>query len=131
MGDVQMSPWRMEVSRLPSGAMVINDSYNANPMSMHAAIDALLSVPARRRIAVIGVMAELGADSAAQHAAIAHRLRAEGVEIIAVGVPEYGGLLVEDVDRAAAVLGELGDDTAVLIKASRVAQLERLVELLA
>ena len=43
----------------PSGAVVIDDAYNANPTSMIAAFDALVAIPARRRIAVVGLMAEL------------------------------------------------------------------------
>ncbi len=43
LADADVSPWRMEVARTPSGATVVNDAYNANPMSMHAAIDALLA----------------------------------------------------------------------------------------
>ena len=49
--------------RSPSGAVVLNDAYNANPTSMAAALDALDDLPAERRTAVLGPMAELGAEA--------------------------------------------------------------------
>ncbi len=59
LGSVRLTAMRMDVVRLRSGATVIDDSYNANPTSMRAAIDALVAVPATRRLAVLGVMAEI------------------------------------------------------------------------
>ncbi len=94
VGSAEISPWRMDVTTMPAGAVVINDSYNANPLSMHAAIDALLTLPARRRFAVVGVMAELGDRHQAEHRLVTERLLAEGIRIIAVAAPEYGGLQV-------------------------------------
>lgn len=122
----EISPWRMEVSTTPAGATVINDAYNANTMSMHAAIDALLAVPASRRTAVVGVMAELGDRHAADHREIGERLAAAGVRVVSLAVPEYGGTEVSDIDEATEAVGALGPDDAVLIKGSRVAGLERL-----
>ena len=130
LSAVTMSPWRMEISHTSAGALIINDSYNANPMSMHAAIDSLLGVPAKRRIAVLGVMAELGTDKGSLHRAVGDRLAAAGVEVVAVRAPAYGAPGVEDLADVPAVLGDLDIDTAVLIKGSRVAGLERLVALL-
>ena len=106
--------------------MVINDAYNANPLSMHAAIDALLAVDCSRRVAVIGRMAELGDEGPAEHQAVGERLAAAGVTVIGYDVPEYGGTTVSTIEEAVAALGSLRDDTAVLVKASRVAGLERL-----
>jgi len=120
------SPWRMEVHELASGAVVINDAYNANALSMHAAIDALLRRPGKRRVAVVGVMAELGDRHQSDHREIGERLDAQGVEIIAVATPDYGGTVVADIDEAERLLGQLGDGDVVLLKASRVAGLERL-----
>ena len=121
-----ISPWRMSVERTAEGAMVINDAYNANPLSMHAAIDALLAVDCSRRVAVIGRMAELGDEGPAEHQAVGERLAAAGVTVIGYDVPEYGGTTVSTIEEAVAALGSLRDDTAVLVKASRVAGLERL-----
>jgi UDP-N-acetylmuramoyl-tripeptide--D-alanyl-D-alanine ligase len=123
-----LSPWRMEVGRTAGGATVLNDAYNANPVSMRAALDSLASLPAARRIAVLGPMAELGAGSADAHAEVAGRAADLGVEVIAVGCDLYGGLCVADLDAGLEELGrrQLGHGDAVLVKASRVAGLERL-----
>lgn len=131
LGDAQVSPWRMEVHTLSSGATVVNDAYNANPMSMGAALDSLEAMDARRRIAILGVMAELGDDRVQQHRAIGQRVTGAGTELIAVDVPVYGGTAVADRHEALAALqqlGPLGDGDVILVKASRVAQLELLVQ---
>ena len=124
----RLSPWRMELDRAASGLVVINDAYNANPVSMRAALDALVALPAVRRIAVLGPMAELGPGSADEHRAVAAHARAVGIEVISVGVEHYGGTVVEDIDEALAVLASraLGASDAVLVKASRVGGLEKL-----
>jgi UDP-N-acetylmuramoyl-tripeptide--D-alanyl-D-alanine ligase len=93
---------------------------------MTAALDALVAVEASRRVAVIGVMAELGPAAAEAHLAIARRLADEGLEVIVVGTDAYGIEPVPDIDAALAVLGSVGEGDAVLIKASRVAGLERI-----
>jgi UDP-N-acetylmuramoyl-tripeptide--D-alanyl-D-alanine ligase len=115
----------MELHRSATGATILNDAYNANPASMTAALEALTALPARRRVAVLGEMAELGALSASEHRAIAALARRLGVEVVAVGTDAYGVTPVEGVDGAMAALGPLGADDAVLVKASRVAGFER------
>lgn len=124
----ELSPWRMEVTTTPAGAVVINDAYNANPASVQVALEALLAVPAERRIAVLGVMAELGADSEAEHRAIAELARQQGIEVVAVDAPEYGATDVHDATAAVERLGSLGPNDAVLVKGSRVAGLELLAQ---
>lgn len=127
LGDAELSPWRMDLRRAPSGALVLNDAYNANPASMAAALRSLAAVPAGRRIAVLGLMAELGERSGAEHAAVASLAAELGVEVVAVGTGAYGASVrVANVDGAAAVLAGVGDGDAVLVKGSRVAGLERL-----
>ena len=116
-----LSPSRMAVHRLASGAVLIDDAYNANPASMRAALDALAALPATRRIAVLGVMAELD-DAAAAHHAVAEYARDLGVDVIAVGTDMYG---IVPHDDPASVLGALEAGTAVLVKASRIAELDR------
>ena len=130
LARADVSRWRMELMRLPSGARVLNDAYNANPASMTAALRALATLSARRRVAVLGLMAELGPGSDAEHTAIGNLARDLGIEVVAVAVPAYGGTAVPDVAAAAAALGELREGDAVLLKGSRVAGLERLVDLL-
>jgi UDP-N-acetylmuramoyl-tripeptide--D-alanyl-D-alanine ligase len=122
LADVGLTEMRMEVLRTIGGAVVINDSYNANPTSMRAALDALAHVPALRRIAILGLMAEI-ADSAGEHAAIAHYARERGIEVIAYDTDLYGTL--PSADPVAAV-GSLAGGDAVLVKASRVVGLERI-----
>ena len=126
VGQAQLSPWRMEIKRSAAGAIVINDAYNANPESMRAAIETLASLRVSgRRVAVLGVMAEL-ADPAGDHAAIVELLRQRNIELIAVGTDNYGVPARED---AQAVISSLASNDAVLIKGSRVAGLERLAAL--
>lgn len=125
-----LSPWRMEVVRLPSGAQLINDAYNANPTSMDAALRSLAALPARRRIAVLGYMAELGSGSDDEHRAVGRLARELGVEVLSVGVTAYGADTVASIDEVPAALGDLGPHDAVLVKASRLAGLERLAALL-
>jgi UDP-N-acetylmuramoyl-tripeptide--D-alanyl-D-alanine ligase len=131
LGAARLSRWRMDLVTLPSGARVLNDAYNANPASMTAALRALAALPARRRVAVLGRMAELGASSDAEHRAVADLAADLGIDVVAVGAPAYGGETVADLDGAVAALGALGEGDAVLVKGSRVAGLERLVECLA
>jgi UDP-N-acetylmuramoyl-tripeptide--D-alanyl-D-alanine ligase len=129
LANASISPWRMEIKRASSGATVINDAYNANPASMEAAIRSLSALPARRRIAVLGVMAELGDAGPAEHKRIAALALDLGIELIAVDAPEYGVPVVHGVDGALAVL-KLDDGDAVLVKGSRVAGLEVLASAL-
>jgi UDP-N-acetylmuramoyl-tripeptide--D-alanyl-D-alanine ligase len=126
LATASISPWRMELHRTASGAVVLNDAYNANPASMTAALEALAALPARRRVAVLGPMAELGAQSQAEHAAVAAFAASLGVELLAVGTHAYGSGFVESIEGAVAALSGLGPGDAVLVKASRVAGLERL-----
>lgn len=131
LGDAQLSPWRMELHRAPSGALVLNDSYNANPLSMEAALRGLAELPARRRTAVLGIMAELGDVSPAEHARMGALAGSLGIRVIAVGAGDYGGEMVPDAAGALERLGPIGEGDAVLVKASRAAGLESLASTLA
>ncbi len=124
LGDAQLSPWRMQLERSPSGALVLNDSYNANPLSMEAALRALAALPAERRTAVLGIMAELGDVGPAEHARMGALAAELGIRVIAVAAPGYGGELVADPQDALAHLGPVGAGDAVLVKGSRAAGLE-------
>lgn len=126
-----LSPWRMELGTTAGGARLLNDAYNANPASMAAALRSLAGLDARRRVAVLGAMAELGPSAEDEHAAVGALARSLGIEVVAVGVVAYGGTVVEDIDQARAALDGLGRGDAVLVKGSRVAGLERLAEHLA
>ena len=126
LSGVGLTAMRMQVSRGRSGAIILNDSYNANPTSMRAAIDALVDLPAARRFAILGVMAEIS-DAAAEHLAIARYAAERDGVLIATGTDMYG---IEPSADAIVALGSLSGDDAVLVKGSRVAGLEKLAALL-
>jgi UDP-N-acetylmuramoyl-tripeptide--D-alanyl-D-alanine ligase len=134
---IVFSRLRGELVELPEKAILINDCYNANPISMRAALDHLASLSTEgRRLAVLGEMRELGPDAAAYHREIGEYARQRGVErIIGVGVhaSEYGpDQEVRDADAAAdALAAELRPGDAVLVKGSRAVGLERVAEKLA
>ena len=130
IADAAVSPWRMEVFRSAGGALIINDSYNANPTSMMGAIDSLARVAEPRKIAVVGYMGELGPDEAKEHQAIASALTHRGIEMIAVGTDLYGSDPRENPLDVEAELAALDETSAVLIKGSRSAGLEKLAEVL-
>lgn len=144
--QVQFSRLRGEQLELPGGIAVINDCYNASPVSMRAAIDHLADVASRRgsgrRVAVLGEMAELGPDAALHHRRIgAYAARRNVDRLVAVGDLARHYLdgvdatveawHVEDVARAAEVVADLlRPNDAVLLKASRSVELERVAEAL-
>lgn len=123
------SPWRMEMGTTPSGAIVLNDAYNANPLSVSAALASLAKVPAVRRVAVLGTMAELGDESVAEHRRIAQQAADLGIEVIAVDAPDYGAAVAvanrADVHQ---FLAGMSQGVAILVKGSRVAGLEILAD---
>ena len=128
LAEGDASPWRMALGTTPSGLRVLNDAYNANPASTVAALDSLAALTvAGRRVAVLGLMAELGEQAVDEHLAIARRTVDLGIELVAVGTDLYGIEPMADVDAAHAAL-DLGADDAVLVKGSRVVGLEVLAE---
>jgi UDP-N-acetylmuramoyl-tripeptide--D-alanyl-D-alanine ligase len=118
------------------GALVVNDSYNANPVSMRAALDYLAGLDRPHRVAVMGLMAELGPETDRFHAEIGAHARDVGIDVL-VGVGRvaagYGpDHLVDDPAAAVNLLsGMLGPESAVLVKGSRSAGLEAVAEGLA
>jgi UDP-N-acetylmuramoyl-tripeptide--D-alanyl-D-alanine ligase len=136
--EVTFSSLRGELVELDGGVAVVNDCYNANPMSMRAALDHLAEAPAQRRIAVLGWMAELGPDAERFHREIGEHARARGIDVlIPVGEDAtrlYGEAFGGDVEPAATPeeaghvlerVAQPGD--RVLIKGSRSAGLERVL----
>lgn len=122
LGRTQLADGRMTVHRLANGARVIDDAYNANPTSVAAGLQALAAMAADRRVAVLGLMAELD-DPLSEHREIAALAAALDIELLAVDTDLYGKPPVAAVDVAAA-LGELGSGAAVLVKGSLVAGLQ-------
>jgi UDP-N-acetylmuramoyl-tripeptide--D-alanyl-D-alanine ligase len=132
--DVELSRWRGEESSLPSGGLLINDSYNANPASMRAALEHLAEHDGRK-VAILGEMAELGPTSPEYHRDIGELVSDLGIDVV-LGVGElakaYGGEWVENAAKAAERAPELvrpGD--VVLVKGSRAVGLEVVAEALA
>ena len=132
-GSVSFSKLRGEHIELNDGTLVVNDSYNANPVSMDAALRYLSGIERGRRIAVLGLMAELGPDAPGFHREVGRLARELGIDLL-VGVgpmaADYGpDELVDDPAAAVELLWErLGPDTVVLIKGSRSAGLEAVAE---
>jgi UDP-N-acetylmuramoyl-tripeptide--D-alanyl-D-alanine ligase len=135
--SVRFSSLRGEVVELPGGVTVVNDCYNANPMSMRAALDHLAASAAERRIAVLGGMAELGPDSASYHREIGAQAAGLGIDVL-VPVGEEALAYADEFDgethpvatpeEAGALLVELAQPgDRVLIKGSRSVGLERVL----
>jgi UDP-N-acetylmuramoyl-tripeptide--D-alanyl-D-alanine ligase len=142
--DVEFSRWRGEELPLPGGGLLINDAYNANPVSMRAALVHLAAVAgSRRRVAILGDMAELGAGGPEYHEEIGREVARHGVEaLLAVGELARGYLdgaagvpLRRWAPDAAAAAAEATDlvepGDCVLVKASRAVGLERVADALA
>ena len=142
--DVEFSRWRGEELPLPGGGLLINDAYNANPVSMRAALVHLAAVAGpRRRVAILGDMAELGTGGPGYHEELGREVARHGVEaLLAVGELARGYLdgaagvplrrWAPDAEAAAVQATELvepGD--CVLVKASRAVGLERVADALA
>lgn len=133
-----LSKWRMELTEPRPGLRLINDSYNANPDSMAAALQTLAEMGRRtgaRTIAVLGEMRELGEASWTEHQAVGELTRTLGIDTVVVVGEAAEGIAsmcdsprrAPDVDAAVAVVREdVGSAAAiVLVKASRGAALDR------
>jgi len=135
------SALRGERMALPGDVVLINDCYNANPMSMRAALDDLAATPAGRRIAVLGDMLELGASERQFHADVGRAAAECGVDLLIAVGPRSVAMAdafpgeshkVADAAEAAALAGEqLAPGDVVLVKASRGLGLELVAEALA
>jgi len=127
---------RLQFRSAHAGAWLIDDSYNANPSSVTAALEVLAGLPGRRWL-VLGDMAELGAHAEASHRDIGAQARAAGVERLytfgplaalaaeafAAGAERYSDMA----QLSAALAAQLQPEVRLLIKGSRVNRLERLV----
>jgi UDP-N-acetylmuramoyl-tripeptide--D-alanyl-D-alanine ligase len=142
--DVEFSRWRGEELPLAGGGLLINDAYNANPDSMRAALAHLAALAGeRRRVAVLGEMAELGPGGPGFHEEVGAEAERQGVAVlVAVGDLARGYLgggrripvteWVPDAESAVAVVeGIVQPGDCVLVKASRSVGLERVAESLA
>jgi UDP-N-acetylmuramoyl-tripeptide--D-alanyl-D-alanine ligase len=139
--DVRFSALRGERRELPGGVVVIDDCYNANPMSMRAAIDELARTAPARRVAALGDMLELGSQAPRLHREIGLYAGERGVDLLVTVGPqaaemrsEFAGesYAVADATAAAELLDTLlREGDTLLVKASRGVGLERVSERLA
>jgi UDP-N-acetylmuramoyl-tripeptide--D-alanyl-D-alanine ligase len=146
--QAQVSRWRLQLTDV-GAVRVLNDAYNANPTSTAAALRTLAALPTSgRRWAVLGTMAEIGDTSLAEHRRTGAVVAETGVDaLVAVG-PDAAAIhagadeadpagrerrwTVDDVEAAADLLAaRVADGDVVLVKASRSAGLERVVDRLA
>ena len=142
--EVSLSRWRGEELHLAGGGLLINDCYNANPVSMVAALDHLAErARGRRRVAVLGDMAELGPDAPAYHGEVGAAASRASVDVVVAIGPLARGYLegaegvgqrlwASSVEEALPLLDTLvrpGD--CVLVKGSRAMGLEVIAEALA
>ncbi len=121
------------------GYRVIDDSYNANPDSVSAAIAVLAQAPGERWL-VLGDLAELGAGSRALHRALGEQARDAGIEHLytvgemsaeaAAGFGEGGAAFTDQAALIATLRHELPGDATVLVKGSRSAAMERVADAL-
>jgi UDP-N-acetylmuramoyl-tripeptide--D-alanyl-D-alanine ligase len=123
----QGSPWRMDVHHVPGGPVLVVDCFNAIPASAEAAVQSLATLPSKRKLALLGLMAELGKQSESEHRRIALLAEELGVEVVGYQTGLYGERHVTGVDEAVAVLRTMGPGDAALVKGSRVARLENVV----
>jgi UDP-N-acetylmuramoyl-tripeptide--D-alanyl-D-alanine ligase len=142
---VELPGARMQVREI-AGVWIINDAYNANPASMKAALMALGEFPnAKRRLAVLGSMGELGRHATELHREIGTFAAGHGVQFLiavgphaeayaagarAAGLPKVATAFDADEARLA-LLGEMREGDAVLVKGSHFMHLEKLVASLA
>jgi UDP-N-acetylmuramoyl-tripeptide--D-alanyl-D-alanine ligase len=140
LATASLSKWRLELRNLAGGAVLLNDSYNADPDTARAALDALAAIEGGRRIAVLGEMLELGEDSEGEHRAVGEYAAARADVVVAVGAAARAiadgarERAVALADNGAAVdwlRGHVAADDVVLVKASRAARLDEVAAALA
>ena len=126
LSNAQSASQRMQWVIGRHGLRILDDSYNANPMSVAAALRTVAETSAKKRFAVLGVMAEV-LHSDVAHQEIATLCRQLGIELLAVETDLYGTAALSVADIAN-ILGELDSSSVVLVKGSRVAATERVVQ---
>ncbi len=140
---VEAPSMRMQIVRLASGVTVVNDAYNANPGSMAAALQTLAASPARRRVAALGEMRELGAAAADAHEALGRDAAAARLDALFLLGPHaervrtgaVGAGMAADAITVATTHEELAgqlraachDGDLLLLKGSRGAAFERVL----
>lgn len=143
LSAVELTGGRLQ-RRVVGGLNFLDDSYNANPDSMRAALSTLADIATEgRRIAVLGRMAELGSLEESEHRQLGEAAAASAIDIL-IGVGEAGGLIADGASRAgrddldvkhcadqkdaaAYLRAEAGADDLILVKGSRSAAMEAVI----
>jgi UDP-N-acetylmuramoyl-tripeptide--D-alanyl-D-alanine ligase len=125
MTTVVVSPQRMQWVANKAGLRILDDSYNANSLSVNAALRTLAQVKATSRFAVLGQMAEVD-DEANAHLSVAATCRDLGVEILPLETDLYG-IAAMSVTEVVERVSNAGSNSVVLVKGSRVSATERVV----
>jgi UDP-N-acetylmuramoyl-tripeptide--D-alanyl-D-alanine ligase len=137
-GLARMAPvaGRLNWKATPEGARVLDDSYNANPTSLRAALNLLAGLPGQRWV-VLGEMRELGPDAAQIHEEAGRAARSLGIDRLytlgamtrhaADGFGSAAHSFEQADDLIAALRDDLGEGVTVLVKGSRGARMERIV----
>ena len=132
--NIGFSRFRGERLELGEGIVLVNDCYNANPVSMRAALDHLATFGGRR-VAVLGEMAELGSEASRYHQEVGEHARGHGIDtLVGVGEParDYAPdqLVADPLEAAELLAAQLEPGDTVLVKGSRSARLEAVAEAL-
>ena len=135
--NIRAEKHRLEVVRGKNGSIIIDDTYNANPLSMKAALETLKILPAKRKIAVLGEMLELGEISENAHQIIGEYAREVAEMVITIGenakkyhADQAGKNFPNKKEATDFLLAEVKEGDMILIKASRAVRLEEVVEAL-
>lgn len=139
-------PGRLRFLHGRNGMGILDDTYNASPASVRAALETIQEVPSKRKVAILGDMLELGADAEAEHRALAPEIAASGVELVILagkhmrllgeellssGFSRGNVMLFPDPDSITHVLeGVLREGDLVLVKGSRGMRMEKVTEVL-
>ncbi|MFZ0341083.1 MAG: UDP-N-acetylmuramoyl-tripeptide--D-alanyl-D-alanine ligase [Gaiellaceae bacterium] len=132
--EVEFSRWRSQEMELPDGGLLINDSWNANPVAMRAALAHLLErATGRRTVAILGEMAELGVEAPRYHEEVGREAAAADLvlgvgELARLYAPDEWAASAAEAQELALALVRPGD--AILVKGSRSVGLELVAEAL-
>ena len=146
IGLEQLEPFEHRLQPMigPNGSVILDDTYNASPQAVQAAIDTLLEVPARRRVLVLGEMRELGKYSEREHRSIAQKIHKEKIDLVFLGQGDANiiaeellnlGFLEERLEAnlqnsqlVNKLLKTLGKGDICLVKGSRAVRLDEVVK---
>ncbi len=145
LSEVDVTELRQEIRKY-RGTKIINDTYNANPLSMRAAIDFLTDIKGERKITVLGPMLELGGFERVAHLELGKYIYENNIDVLVTvgetaktiaegaineGMPRQKVYVFSDRDEAAVLLRKIQkEDDVILVKGSRSMKMEEIVELL-